>query len=167
MVDFSGVKSIWQLIDQVKNSINESMAYTDIPIDLIEESLKGVDHDTEGHMFEVFIQLHAKNKFHGAFELSENERVRFQQVDPDKSESGLGLQFEIMEEIIDGEQTLRVMMSYMNKNYSPSQVTLLSDVNRRLFEVFAGCVAQDQDLDQLQEQVAALEATACLAYKGA
>ncbi|EKO3618023.1 peptide synthetase [Vibrio metschnikovii] len=167
LVDFSGVKSIWQLIDQVKNSINESMAYTDIPIDLIEESLKGVDHDTEGHMFEVFIQLHAKNKFHGAFELSENERVRFQQVDPDKSESGLGLQFEIMEEIIDGEQTLRVMMSYMNKNYSPSQVTLLSDVNRRLFEVFAGCVAQDQDLDQLQEQVAALEATACLAYKGA
>lgn len=167
LVDFTGVKSIWQLIEQVKNSINESMAYTDIPIDLIEEGLKGVDHDTEGHMFEVFIQLHAKNKFHGAFELSENERVRFQQVDPDKSESGLGLQFEVMEESIDGEQTLRVMMSYMNKNYSPSQVTLLSDVNRRLFEVFAGCVAQDQDLAQLQEQVAALEATACLAHKGA
>ncbi|HAS6046888.1 condensation domain-containing protein [Vibrio vulnificus] len=167
LVDFTGVKSIWQLIEQVKNSINESMAYTDIPIDLIEEGLKGVDHDTEGHMFEVFIQLHAKNKFHGAFELSENERVRFQQVDPDKSESGLGLQFEVMEESIDGEQTLRVMMSYMNKNYSPSQVTLLSDVNRRLFEVFADCVAQDQDLAQLQEQVAALEATVCLAHKGA
>ncbi|HFQ5097313.1 TPA: condensation domain-containing protein [Vibrio vulnificus] len=167
LVDFTGVKSLWQLIEQVKNSINESMAYTDIPIDLIEEGLKGIDHDTEGHMFEVFIQLHAKNKFHGAFELSENERVRFQQVDPDKSESGLGLQFEVMEESIDGEQTLRVMMSYMNKNYSPAQVTLLSDVNRRLFEVFAGCVAQDQDLAQLQEQVAALEATVCLAHKGA
>ncbi|EGR0205589.1 peptide synthetase [Vibrio vulnificus] len=167
LVDFAGVKSIWQLIEQVKNSINESMSYTDIPIDLIEEGLKGVDHGTEGHMFEVFIQLHAKNKFHGAFELSENERVRFQQVDPDKSESGLGLQFEVMEESIDGEQTLRVMMSYMNKNYSPAQVTLLSDVNRRLFEVFADCVAQDQDLDQLQEQVAVLEATACLAHKGA
>lgn len=60
LVDFTKVQTVWQLIEQVKNSINQSMPYTDIPIDLIEEGLKGVEHETEGHMFEVFIQLHAK-----------------------------------------------------------------------------------------------------------
>ncbi len=153
LVDFTKVQTVWQLIEQVKNSINQSMPYTDIPIDLIEEGLKGVEHETEGHMFEVFIQLHAKNKLHGELPLTERHAIRFQQVDPDKSEPGLGLQFEILEERVDQEQTLRVMMSYMSKHYSPAQVSLLTKVTSGMFEQFA--------LPTLKKQVRPLEDEAC------
>ncbi|EOW9246195.1 amino acid adenylation domain-containing protein [Vibrio cholerae] len=161
LVDFTKVQTVWQLIEQVKNSINQSMPYTDIPIDLIEEGLKGVEHETEGHMFEVFIQLHAKNKLHGELPLTEGHAIRFQQVDPDKSESGLGLQFEILEERIEQEQTLRVMMSYMSKHYSPAQVSLLTKVTSGMFERFADCIAQDIALPTLKKQVRQLEDEAC------
>ncbi|CCN72309.1 condensation domain-containing protein [Vibrio nigripulchritudo] len=153
LVKFSGVQTVSDLIAQVKNNINESMPYTDIPIDLIEEGLVGGEPDVEGHMFEVFIQLHAKNKFNGALELPNGDRLDFQQVDPDKSESGLGLQFEVLEEVVNGEQVLRVMMSYMSKNYSPAQVKLLSDTTSALFAEFAKSAKGDQLLEDIKGRV--------------
>lgn len=153
LVKFAGVKTVAELIAQVKNNINESMSYTDIPIDLIEEGLVEGEPDVDGHMFEVFIQLHAKNKFNGALELPNGDRLDFQQVDPDKSESGLGLQFEVMEEVVNGEQVLRVMMSYMSNNYSSAQVELLSDTVSALFAEFAKSAKGDQSLEAIKGRV--------------
>ncbi|MFD2015925.1 condensation domain-containing protein [Vibrio olivae] len=52
--------SVVDIIEQVKQTINGSMPYTDIPIDLIEEALLAPGEERENHIFEVFIQLHAK-----------------------------------------------------------------------------------------------------------
>lgn len=93
--------------------------------------------------------------------MTEGHAIRFQQVDPDKSESGLGLQFEILEERIEQEQTLRVMMSYMSKHYSPAQVSLLTKVTSGMFERFADGIAQDIALPTLKKQVRQLEDEAC------
>ncbi|MFC3395401.1 condensation domain-containing protein [Brenneria rubrifaciens] len=114
------------LIDQVKNNINQSIPHTDIPIDLIEEALSEEEASDRKHMFEVFIQLHAKNKLNGCFTLPEGGRVAFRQVDPEKNESLLGLHFEVMEEVIDGETSIRVLMSYRTGHYDAGRVDLIA-----------------------------------------
>lgn len=130
------------LIDEVKRQINDSMPFTDIPIDLVEEGLFGDNAPHDSHMFEVFIQLHAKNKLNGAFSLADGQLVRFRQIDPEKTESVLGLQFEVMEEQIDGESAVRVMMSYRTDRYSSAQVQQIVQTTRQLFGVMAGSVGQ-------------------------
>ncbi|PMR73620.1 condensation protein [Billgrantia endophytica] len=110
------------LITQVKGTINESMPYSDIPIDLVEEALNGGAEQGGDRMFEVFIQLHAKNKLNGAFRLQGGECIEFRQIDPEKSESLLGLQFEVLEEMIEGDESVRIMMSYRADHYGPEQV---------------------------------------------
>ncbi|CCN80845.1 putative Non-ribosomal peptide synthetase module [Vibrio nigripulchritudo SFn27] len=153
LVKFGEVGTVAELIEQVKNSINESMPHTDIPLGLVQQELDLEVPEGGGFMFEVFIQLHAKNKFNGALELPNGDRLDFQQVDPDKSESGLGLQFEVLEEVVNGEQVLRVMMSYMSKNYSPAQVKLLSDTTSALFAEFAKSARGDQLLEDIKGRV--------------
>lgn len=153
LVKFGEVGTVAELIEQVKNSINESMPHTDIPLGLVQQELDLEVPEGGGFMFEVFIQLHAKNKFNGALELPNGDRLDFQQVDPDKSESGLGLQFEVLEEVVNGEQVLRVMMSYMSKNYSPAQVKLLSDTTSALFAEFAKSAKGDQLLEDIKGRV--------------
>ncbi|MDH5894058.1 condensation domain-containing protein [Vibrio splendidus] len=153
LVNFERVRTVAELVAQVKHTINDSMPYGDIPIDLIEEGLVGGDPDVDGHMFEVFIQLHAKSKFSGAFELSNGDKINFQQVDSDRSESGLGLQFEVLEETVNDEQVLRVMMSYLTENYSQAQVDLLCDTLRALFAEFALSSKGDQLLEAIKDRV--------------
>lgn len=130
------------LIDDVKRQINDSIPFTDIPIDLVEEGLFGDNAPPDSHMFEVFIQLHAKNKLNGAFSLADGQLVRFRQIDPAKTESVLGLQFEVMEEQIDGESAVRVMMSYRTDRYSYAQVQQIIQTTRQLFGVMASSVGQ-------------------------
>ncbi len=146
--------TVSQLIEQVKNTINGSMPYTDIPIDLIEEALLGEGHEKENHIFEVFIQLHAKNKLNGFLDNGDGSQVEFQQVDPDKSDGGLGLQFEIMEEKIAGEPRIRVLMSYLSKHYSPTQVELLRSTTNEIFNRFSVLTHDDLSLTALKEQLA-------------
>ncbi|MTH46806.1 chromosome condensation protein [Escherichia alba] len=136
-VDFRRTATLNALIDDVKQQINASMPFTDIPIDLVEEGLFGpaVAHDR--HMFEVFIQIHAKNKLNGAFILGDGREVRFRQIDPQKSESVLGLQFEVMEENIAGESFIRVMMSYRADRYTPEQVRQIVGTTHRAFAAMA------------------------------
>ncbi|WP_104399537.1 condensation domain-containing protein [Vibrio penaeicida] len=153
LVNFGEAKTVAELVAQVKNTINDSMPYADMPIDLIEEGLVGGEPDVDGHMFEVFIQLHAKSKFSGAFELSNGDKVNFQQVDSDRSESGLGLQFEVLEETVNDEQVLRVMMSYLKENYSQAQVKLLCDTLSALFAEFAKSAKGDQSLEAIKGRV--------------
>ncbi len=153
LVDFDRANTVADLVAQVKHTINDSMPYGDIPIDLIEEGLVGGEPEVDGHMFEVFIQLHAKSKFSGAFELANGDKVNFQQVDSDRSESGLGLQFEVLEETVNNEQVLRVMMSYLTENYSPAQVTLLCDTLSALFAEFAKSPKGAQSLNAIKQDV--------------
>lgn len=139
------------LIEQVKNSINDSLPHTDIPIDLVEEALgagQGKDH-----LFEIFIQLHAKNKFNGAFTLSDGRTIEFQQVDPDRNESLLGLQFEVMEETVAGERTIRVLMSYRSDHYNPEQVALIRSTTSKVFSLFSRAGGSQRPLAAFWSQI--------------
>ncbi|CAM3840709.1 Linear gramicidin synthase subunit B [Vibrio aerogenes CECT 7868] len=142
------------MIQQVKQTINDSMPYTDIPVDVMESALFGADKDKQpGHMFEVMIQLHAKNKLHGSLVSAEGYRVKFSQVDPEKQEAALGLQFEVMEETVDGEPQIRVLMSYLSQHYSPAQVTLLREATHQVLNTFAAENAAVLSLSAIRQQL--------------
>lgn len=131
------------LIEQVKNTINGSLPYSDIPIDLVEEGLFGVDADRKNHMFEVFIQIHSRIKLNGEFRLQDGGTVAYRQVEPEKAESLLGLQFEVMEEDLAGVKSLRVMMTYRQDHYSAEQANLIADTVQHVFTHFAQPTAGD------------------------
>ncbi|MCG6388532.1 condensation domain-containing protein [Vibrio fluvialis] len=135
VVHFDRAESVAELIAQVKNIINESLDYSDVPIDWVEDALLGERTDKH-HLFEVMIQLHAKNKLHGEL-VSAQQAVRFEQVDPEKSESALGLQFEVMEERVGGEDRVRVLMSYRSDQYGDTQVKTLTETTQRMLARFA------------------------------
>ncbi|MGO2441950.1 MAG: condensation domain-containing protein [Serratia proteamaculans] len=136
-VRFGEQLTVAGLIDQVKNTINGSMPYTDIPIDLVEEGLFGVDADRKNHMFEVFIQIHSRIKLNGAFTLKDGSTVAYRQVEPEKTESLLGLQFEVMEENLDGVKSLRVMMTYRTDHYTAQQAGLIAGTIEHVFSHFS------------------------------
>lgn len=135
VVHFDQADTVAALVAQVKNTINESLDYSDVPIDWVEEALLG-NEAPKGHLFEVMIQLHAKNKLHGELTTAQ-QSIRFEQVDPEKSDSALGLQFEVMEENIGGEDTIRVLMSYRSAQYGESQVKQLTQTMRSMLAQFA------------------------------
>jgi len=134
-LQFQAATSVGELVDTVKQTINGSMPYTDIPIDLVEEAL-GMEPGRD-HLFEVFIQIHAKNKLNGAINGPGGSQIRFRQIDPDKHESLLGLQFEVMEEEIDKERSIRVLMSYRSDHYTPQQVERLRKTTSDVFASFS------------------------------
>ena len=131
------------LVSQVKNTINGSLPYTDIPIDLVEEGLFGVDADRKNHMFEVFIQIHSRIKLNGEFRLQDGSAIAYRQVEPEKAESLLGLQFEVMEDDLAGKKSLRVMMTYRQDHYSREQAHLIADGVQHVFTQFAQHIAGD------------------------
>ncbi|PWC14545.1 condensation domain-containing protein [Brenneria corticis] len=146
---FSAGMTLAALIEQVKNNINLSLPYSDVPIDLVEEALSDGDGPDGRHIFEVFIQLHAKNKLNGCFTLQDGSRVSFRQVDPQKSESLLGLQFEVMEEIIAGETSIRVLMSYRSQHYDAARVDLIVAALTKAFARLAEKRAAQLPLESL------------------
>ncbi|CAI1013459.1 condensation domain-containing protein [Serratia quinivorans] len=148
-VRFAEQLTVAGLIDQVKNTINGSMPYTDIPIDLVEEGLFGVDADRKNHMFEVFIQIHSRIKLNGAFILQDGSRVAYRQVEPEKTASLLGLQFEVMEENLDGVKSLRVMMTYRTDHYTAQQAELIAGSIQHVFSHFAQLADGDMPLAAL------------------
>lgn len=136
-IRFSETLSLAALISQVKNNINSSMPYTDIPIDLVEEALTIDTAGEKDHMFDVFIQLHAKNKLNGALCLQDGRKIEFRQIDPEKSDSLLGLQFEVLEELIGDEPSIRILMSYRADRYGPSQVEAITRMTEQIFGAFS------------------------------
>ncbi|ENM5770746.1 peptide synthetase [Vibrio mimicus] len=147
VVHFDRAESVADLIAQVKNTINESLDYSDVPIDWVEDALLGERTDKH-HLFEVMIQLHAKNKLHGELPAAQHA-VRFEQVDPEKSESALGLQFEVMEERVSGEDRVRVLMSYRSDQYGDAQVKTLTDTAQRMLTRFTEPKAEQTLLCEL------------------
>ncbi|MDO7862490.1 LysR family transcriptional regulator, partial [Morganella morganii] len=102
-------------------------------IDLVEEGLFGVDADRKNHMFEVFIQIHSRIKLNGEFRLQDGSVIAYRQVEPEKAESLLGLQFEVMEDDLAGAKSLRVMMTYRQDHYSQEQANLIADGVQHVF----------------------------------
>ncbi|MDQ1195018.1 condensation domain-containing protein [Agrobacterium sp. SORGH_AS 787] len=134
-VRFENDMTVGALISTVKNTINTSLDHSEIPIDLVEEAL-GMTPGRD-HLFEVFIQIHAKNKLNGTLMTPDGKPVEFRQIDPDKHESMLGLQFEVMEETIGGERSIRVLMSYRSDRYGPDDVERLRSTTSDIFSRFA------------------------------
>ncbi|SMC63159.1 Phosphopantetheine attachment site [Fulvimarina manganoxydans] len=133
---FDADLTIGALIEQAKLTVNESMPHTHIPIDIVEEAL-GMAPGRD-HLFGVFIQIHAKNKLNGALRAADGGEIEFRQVDPERHESLLGLQFEVMEETIGGRRSIRVLMSYRADQYGPDLVEAVSRTTGEMFERFAG-----------------------------
>ncbi|KAA1187631.1 condensation domain-containing protein [Photorhabdus heterorhabditis] len=143
-VRFTEQMTFTDLITQVKSNINDSLPYTDIPIDLIEEALSGHADQGKDHLFEVYIQLHAKNSLSGEFHMLDGSHIAFQQVVLEKQESLLGLHFEIMEEMIAGEETVRILFNYRSDRYSAAQIAKISETINGILILFAK--TQDSDI---------------------
>lgn len=144
---FSPATTLGELIATVKNTVNESLPHSEIPIDLIEEAL-GMTPGRD-HLFEVFIQIHAKNKLNGTLQTADGRAIEFRQVDPERHESLLGLHFEVMEEMIAGERSIRVLMSYRTEHYSPEQVEAIRTTTRDVFARFARSGAMYEPVSSL------------------
>ncbi len=127
--------SIGEFVAYIRDLINRSLPMSDIPIDLVEEAL-GMSPGKE-HIFDVFIQIHAKNKLNGLLSGPEGERIEFRQIDPDKHESMLGLQFEVMEECVDGQEFMRILMSYRGSTYSAADVGSIRSAVYGVFDQFS------------------------------
>lgn len=146
-VRFDRDASVGGLIGSVKDMINGSMPYTDIPIDLVEGAL-GMTPGKD-HLFDVFIQIHARNKLNGSLTGPDGRKIDFRQVDPDKHESHLGLQFEVMEEVIGADRMIRVLMSYQTRRYSMAQVEEIRSCVTGMFEHFSRPDASNRKLAAL------------------
>lgn len=146
-VRFREEMTVGELITSVKNTVNGSLEHSEIPIDLVEEAL-GMTPGRD-HLFEVFIQIHAKNKLNGTLSGPDGKSVEFRQIDPDKHESMLGLQFEVMEEMIGGERSIRVLMSYRSDRYGPEDVDRLRSTTSGVFSRFAEAGASNRMLTTL------------------
>ncbi|AZO78049.1 MULTISPECIES: condensation domain-containing protein [unclassified Bosea (in: a-proteobacteria)] len=131
-IRFDEAMSLGGLVGLVRNTINESLPSSEIPIDLVEEAL-GMTPGRD-HLFEVFIQIHAKNKLNGELALPDGRSIAFRQVDPERHESMLGLHFEVMEEAdLAGERSIRVLMSYRSEHYGPQEVERITATTSAVF----------------------------------
>ena len=123
------------LLTGIQRRIGESMPYADVPIDLIQQAL-GLPPE-HGLMFEAYIQIHANNALNGSLSNAAGETIRYRQIDPDKRESLFDLQFEIMEDRIDGENRLRLVITYRRERYQPERIQHLADAIIQVLGFFA------------------------------
>lgn len=151
---FDRAPTLAALVAQVKSTINDSMPHTDVPIDMVEEALLGEGAREDAHMFEAFIQIHSRIKLNGAFTLPDGRQIAWRQVDGEKSESILGLQFEIMEEWEAGEKSLRLMMTYRSDHYTAAQAEKITATTQALLGLFSRPSASDPLLASLRAELA-------------
>lgn len=144
--DLSGPLTPARLIAQVRETIAASLPHSDIPLDLVGEAISPSKPLQMTDFFEVFIQIHAQNKMNGAFDLMDGRRIPFRQIDPEKSESILGLQFEVVEDVIEGARHLRIMMSYRADHYGPDEVLQVENAVKAAVARFAQSDGDDRPL---------------------
>lgn len=133
-VRFEPNQPVGQMVEGVSRLINDSMAYADVPMEQIQQAL-GMAPE-QGLLFDVYIQIHANNALNGALGAPGGEPIRYRQIDPDKSQSMFGIQFEIMENVIDGKRALRLVVTYLTARYGQAQMALLSDTIERVIGAF-------------------------------
>jgi hypothetical protein len=152
-IRFDETMSLGGLVGQVRNLVNESLPSSEIPIDLVEEAL-GMTPGRD-HLFEVFIQIHAKNKLNGELALPDGRSIAFRQVDPERHESMLGLHFEVMEEAdLSGERSIRVLMSYRSEHYGPQEVEKITATTSAVFALMGRAGGAQVKLAELAAHLA-------------
>ncbi|PQJ45967.1 peptide synthetase [Vibrio campbellii] len=119
-VMFKPEQSFVELVQEVTQTINDSMPHATVPIDRVQREL-GLD-PKDGLMFDVYAQIHADNALYGALEQPDGDSIAYQQILPNKTESLFGLHFEMMENVVDGERTLRLIVTYQTARYSAEQI---------------------------------------------
>ncbi|WP_038890346.1 condensation domain-containing protein [Vibrio campbellii] len=119
-VMFKPEQSFVELVQEVTQTINDSMPHATVPIDRVQREL-GLDPQ-DGLMFDVYAQIHADNALYGALEQPDGDSIAYQQILPNKTESLFGLHFEMMENVVDGERTLRLIVTYQTARYSAEQI---------------------------------------------
>ncbi|WP_141111281.1 condensation domain-containing protein [Chromobacterium haemolyticum] len=144
-VRFDRRQSLGSLLKDVTLTINDSMAYADIPLELVQNALGMTPAD--GLLFDVYIQVHANNALNGALPAPDGGEIRYRQIDPDKSESMFGLQFEIMEDAHDG--SLRLVITYRAERYSAAQLEAICATLHRLFALLSAGDASERRLEEL------------------
>ncbi|MCG7519849.1 condensation domain-containing protein [Ruegeria sp. Ofav3-42] len=140
-VQIAADTSAASLIQTVRDEVAESLPHSEIPLDLVGRRLTGGEAPAMETMFEAFIQIHAQNKLNGRLKGAQGQDIAFRQIDPDKSETLLGLQFEVLEETVGDKRGIRVMMSYRADRYGPERV---EQIRAKLSDVFT-CFA-DPDM---------------------
>ncbi|ARV72474.1 condensation domain-containing protein [Vibrio campbellii] len=119
-VMFKPEQSFVELVQEVTQTINDSMPHATVPIDRVQREL-GLD-PKNGLMFDVYAQIHADNALYGALEQPHGDSIAYRQILPNKTESLFGLHFEMMENVVDGERTLRLIVTYQTARYSAEQI---------------------------------------------
>ncbi len=132
-IPFNPAMTIAELIEFCRDIVVGSMPYTDVPIDIIEESL-GIIPGRD-RFFEVYVQIHAQNKLNGNLPDGKGGAIRYRQIDPDKDEAMLGMQFEIMEEYIGEERNIRLIVTYRRDRFSSGQVRNVTDTLSRILKM--------------------------------
>ena len=124
--------TVASLIDAARRTINDSMAYADVPIAFVQDAL-----GEQGLPFEAYVQIHAKNALHGSLPAADGTPVRYRHIEPDKSESMFDLQFELLENVADGDTDLRLVITYRADLYRRDQAEQLRDMVERMLCAFA------------------------------
>lgn len=147
-VQFDAQQAVGAMIENVSRLINDSMAYADVPMEQIQQALGMTPAD--GLLFDVYIQIHANNALNGALSTPDNGAIRYRQIDPDKNQSMFGIQFEIMENMLDGKRALRLVITYRSDRYSAAQMTRMSATIEQMFALFATPGADGITLDHIR-----------------
>ena len=147
-VQFDPQQAVGALVENITRLINDSMAYADVPMEQIQQALGMTAAD--GLLFDVYIQIHANNALNGALSTPDAGAIRYRQIDPDKNQSMFGIQFEIMEDMIDGKRSLRLVITYRSERYSAEQMTRLSATIDQVFALFTTPDAASIVLDHIR-----------------
>lgn len=133
-VQFDSRQTVGALIENTSRLINESMAYADVPMEHIQQALGMTPAD--GLLFDVYVQIHANNALNGALPTPDAGSIRYRHIDPDKNQSMFGIQFEIMENMLDGQRSLRLVVTYRSDRYSAEQMARVSAAIEQVFALF-------------------------------
>ncbi|MEZ8064953.1 MULTISPECIES: condensation domain-containing protein [Vibrio] len=139
-VIFEPDQSFGKLIENVTMTINDSMPHATVPIDMVQREL---DLDPKnGLLFDVYAQIHADNALYGSLQTPNNIPIPYQQILPNKNKSLFGLHFEIMENVIGDERTLRLIVTYQTARYDAKQVV---NIGQQMKATLTGQTVHQQD----------------------
>ena len=145
---FDPQQTVGAMVEAVSTLINDSMAYADVPLEQIQQALGMTAAD--GLLFDVYIQIHANNALNGELLAPQDRKIRYRQIDPDKNQSMFGIQFEIMENIIDGKRALRLVVTYRTDRYSAQQMARVTHAIEQVMAEFASGQGASLLIEQLQ-----------------
>jgi hypothetical protein len=81
---------------------------------------------------------------------ADGQAIRYQQIDPDKSQSMFGMQFEIMENRVQGQRSLRLVVTYQTARYSAAQMARVSAAIEHVLAVFTSMEGAGPSVGQLR-----------------